>query len=280
MGRTHIINGTQMYLDHYAFFEEPDPGLPMTLYIDGTTHLPSTLLDLLPPIAVQHFQHVGNDLTETSRYFKTMSYGIAPAGLAAPVPQAVLDAFAKILFHPITAADLTVQEVAVGQFDLPPPATVTGSLVGNVFSVKKMVDFRVQILVAYIYMPLRIGIMSPFITNGQAAGYLGVPVPPGTDPNAPLAYEWKAELEMSTANSFVRPIASLPPPFADPWAPGTTEVRMEGKALDNLDRYSIVGSTGGVIPTSTVPAILQVLFGTTTPVCQFAYAEHGVLLPL
>lgn len=280
MGRTQIINATQMYLDHYALFEEPDHGIPSALWISGATKLPDFTWSLHAPIAVQHFSQSGATLTETSRFFKTMAYQIAPAGLAPPIPPQVIDFFSTLLFRPVAPSEITPLMVAVGQFDLPPPASVTGTLSGSTFTVTKQVSFRVQIQLGFLYAPLHLGLMSPYVTNQQAADGLSIPVPPGVDPAAPLAYTWGAPMTLSTGNSFVEPVASLPPAFADPFDPSVTEVRLEGKPVDAEGRYKIVGSTTGVVPISSVPQILQVLFGTLTPVCRFAYAEEGVLLPL
>jgi len=278
MGLTQIISSTQMYLDHYAYFEEPDDDLPRAIYLDGDTKMPSLSLDLFSPVAVQHFSRKGDNLVLGSRYFKTMPYQIEPAAFPAPIPPQVLDFFSTITFHTVQPSEIQAIEVAVGQFDLPPPASVTGTLSGSTLTITKEVRFRVQIRLAFVYPPLHLGVQSPFVTNGQAAAALSIPVPPGTDPAAALAYEWGATLTLSTANNFVRPVATLPPAFANPFAATTTEVRIEGQAVDADNHYTVVGSTTGVVPTSTVPQILQVLFGTVTPVCQFAYSESGTLL--
>jgi hypothetical protein len=278
MGRTQIISETQMYLDHYALFEEPDDELPTAIYIDPDTKLPDLSLDLVKPVGMQHFRKVGDALTLEWRWFKTLPYLIEPAGLVPPIPQEILDAFSKILFRPVSPSEIKPLIIAVGQFYLPPPAAVTGTLQGDTFTVTKDVHFRVQIKIAFLYPPLRLALDSPFVTNGQAAAGLGIPVPPGVDPNAPLAYEWGANMTLSTATSYIRPIAGRPQPFAAPFEPGMTEIRIEGEPVSALGSYKIVGWASNVVPTATVPGILQVLFGTLTPIGELAYAEEGTLL--
>ncbi len=285
MGLTQIISTSSMYLTHYALFEEPDDGVPKALYLDPTKVL-NFSLDLTSPIGVQHFSGPNNNLTGGWNHFKQMTYGIAPAGLVPPLDPRVVEFF-KIIVPGIDPTNIVPQIIAAGQFLFDPGSPVSAKYVGNTFEVTKKVHFRVQILVTFLYPPSHIGLVSPPVTNAQAAGFWAppLPIPPGTDPNGALTYEWSSVMTLSTANSYVRTVVSQPPPFADPFEPGTAQIELTGSPVDGKGNYTIVGATVApayiASPTSTVPDILGKLFGSNIlNDCELAYSETGNLLAI
>ncbi len=282
---TQIIDETEMYLTHYSQFEEPDPGIPVAIYLDQSRVIDPTL-DLVKPVAIQHFHGPHHALTGNGSYFKVMPYGIAPVGLTPPLPPQVLALFRFLFGSGIQPSDITSQIVAVGTHLLPTQSQIHARLHAGHFEVTKEVRFQVRIRVTFLYAPAHLAVASPYITNLQAASFWNppLPIPAGTDPNGELTYEWFSTMTLSTNHVYQRTVASQPPPFADPFDPSETEILLAGKPVDAHGNYTIVGATEAPhciqSPTSTVPDILGKLFGANVLTdCELAYSESGRLLP-
>lgn len=281
---TQVINEIQMYVTHYSLFEEPDAGIPAVLYIDAATGKPEPSMNLAPPIATQVFARHGHELGQLSANFKTMPYAIAPFGLAPPITPEVVGFF-QSQSPTITAADIRPVLVAVGTFILPQASSVTGSLKGARMEVTKEVHFRVQVRIAYVADKIHLGLLTPLVSNIQGANFFQppLPIPPTTDPFGPLTYDWGARLTLSTENSYARATATEPKPFADPFSPDLKTIEMKGARIDAAGKYTIVGAAQKphfmASPTSSVPAILEKLFGSVNLTdCELAYLETGTLV--
>jgi hypothetical protein len=284
------IDEIRMYVTHYAFFEEPDPELPDIPYLDMLGR-PDHSLDLAAPIGEQVFAPVGkkqDQLVQTSATFKTMPYLIAPPGFSEmPPPPQVIGALQAVLHLPSAAAvlaHLDTLTLAIGQFTLPPPGSVTGLLSGGRnFAVTKEVRFRVQIKLAWAYDDgaSALGIVSPFLTNAEVATFLGVD--PGPTPSAPLAYEWAGPMTLDTRNHYRRKADHEPPPVANAFEPDLVKIDLRGEKLDEEGHYTLVGSVSRpqflASPFASLPAVLSLLFGTTALTdMELAYSESGRLI--
>jgi len=86
-------------------------------------------------------------------------------------------------------------------------------------------------------------------------------------------------MTLSTAHRFIRATATEPPPVAEAFPVGMTELRFEGSPVDNNGRYTIVGSAQHVA-FDAPPELLLFLFGSSAPLAdvEFAVEESGVLV--
>ena len=294
-GVVQLIDEIRMYLTHYSLFEEPDPEIPDVPYLDFSGQ-PDHSLELTAPIARQVFTTAGHDrrhpgrhgdLVQKSAAFKTMPYLIDPPGFdRMPPPPQVIGALQFLLQLPSPAAvleHLDTLTLAIGEFTLPPPPSVRARLVGRHFSVRKEVRFRVQIKLAFVYDDgnAALGIVSPFLTNAEVAAFLGVD--PGPTPLEPLAYEWAGTMTLDTRRHYRRRVAHEPPPVAHAFEPDLVKVDMRGEPVDADGHYTLVGSIGRPrfieSPFASLPAVLNLLFGTTVVNdVELAYSESGRLV--
>jgi len=284
------IDQIRMYLTHYSLFEEPDPEIPAVPYVNVFGR-PDHSLELPTPIAEQRFTSGASDpngFVETSASFSAMPYRIEPPGFAdTPAPAPVVGLLQLLLGIRDPAevrAHLQTVTLAVGHFLLPPPFLVTARRDEASFAVTKLVRFRVQVRLAFVYDDgvRALGVLTPFVTNGLAATFLGIPNVP--HPHAALTYEWHGEMTLSTSNRYVRPVAGEPPPAASPFPVGMTEIDISGSPVDDEGRYTIAGSVSRPqfidSPVSSVPEILQILFGSINLTdVELAVSESGVLAP-
>jgi len=276
------IDTIRMYMTHYALFDEPDGKIPAATYLNVFGQLDAGLT-LTAPVAAQAFLRWGGEgqhLFELAAGFKPMPYRISPPGFSlAETPAPLLLWFELLLRVPVRAADVTPFVVAIGTFQLPPAWAVRARLDGSHFTVRKPMVFRVQIRQAFIHGAAHVGLVLPYVTNGEAAAFLGLPPP--ANPLANLFYSWTTTMTLSTTHVYVRDVATEPPPAAEPFEPDETQIRFIGSPIDADGRYTLVGSVGRpdfvAPPVSSVPGILQVLFGTTNLTdVEWACAETGV----
>jgi hypothetical protein len=295
-GFTQRVDGSQMYVTHYAFFAEPDPGIPQGLWLVPTgdpnePFVPDTTVDLLPPIAERTFKRTapGPWLTQTGEVTNLMPYSISPVPLASapqPPPPGVLYALSAItgIQDPTAiAAGTQTVIIAYGSF-LPTTDPTLARFDGIHLAIEKTIRWGVQVRFGYFFAPAGVGIIADYVTNAQAAGVLqaagvNVQLDPSVDPNGRLTYEWHARVTLSTENSFYRSVASEPLTFADPLE---GDIALQGSPVDAAGHYTIVGSVAKPSylesPTASVPEIFLLIFGQPTlSDCEFAYAETGTV---
>src|SRR5262245_21765781 len=58
---TQTINEVRLYFTYYAFFEEPDDGIPPALYFDALTGQPTDALTLIPPVGQRSLSRPEDD---------------------------------------------------------------------------------------------------------------------------------------------------------------------------------------------------------------------------
>jgi hypothetical protein len=124
-------------------------------------------------------------------------------------------------------------------------------------------------------------VLVAWLTEGLLAQLIPQ-LPAPANPNEVIVYHWSAPMTLSTGNSYIRTFASQPPPVADPFPSDQTAVSFVGSKVDNLGRFTVVGSASPQQVTFVAPPALQFfLFGTNqlTDV-EFAVEQSGVLVPL
>src|SRR5947207_4290769 len=81
IGVTQRIDEVELYMTHYALFEEPDPKVPPALYFDAGTGMPTTELLLTSPVS-QRLLHRSarnpTDLTGAPETSRVLRYVVEP----------------------------------------------------------------------------------------------------------------------------------------------------------------------------------------------------------
>ena len=283
---TQRIDAVELYMTHYAFFEEPDPQVPAASYFDAATGMPTDELFLASPVSQRVLQRTTpnpTNLTGLPETSKVLPYVVAPPGFPPlPLPPPVVGFIQAVTGVPpsVIVPNTAVLLVAMGQFL--PTTSVAGKLAGGSFLVTKEVHFEVRIRIGFLFQPPTtsmspVGVLVGYLDFGLLHQLIGLQPPP----NAldVVVYSWRATMTLSTENSFIRQIATEPPPVADAFEPGLEELQFIGSQVDNAGNYTIVGSAQHV-EFLAPPELVQFLFGQTSLTdVEFAVQEKGVLLP-
>jgi hypothetical protein len=286
------VNHARLYMTHYATFHEPDPSIPPALYFDLTSGIPTPTqaYSLATPFDTATFTRQRHDHglsvapADTSLF---LPYGVSPPGFPAlPAPPGVVAFLQGLTGLPaaIIQSSTAVQIVAIGQFVGSGPSTAR--VRGDHLEIDKTVTFQVRISIGFLFTPPaglpapQVGCITAILTLGilhQLIPQLG----PTPTPNEVIVYSWSAPMTLSTRNSYVRTIASQPPPVADPFDPSLTEIAFVGSPIDRHGNYTIVGSASPSQVAFVAPPELQFfLFGTTALTdVEFAVEQGGVLIP-
>jgi hypothetical protein len=283
---TQRIDEVELYMTHYALFEEPDPKVPPALYFDGSTGMPTNELLLTSPVS-QRLLHRSSrnpsDLTGAPETSKVLPYVVEPPGFPPLPPPPPVVGFVQAvtgLPTPVIVSNTSILLVAMGQFL--PTTPVAARLAGRSFRVTKEVHFEVRIRIGFLFQPPA-GVPAPAV--GILVGYLDfgllhqlIQLPPPPNASQVVVYSWRSSMTLSTENRFVRQIATEPPPVADAFEDDLEQISFTGSHVDNAGRYTIVGhaeDVGFLAP----PELVQFLFGQTSLAdVEFAVQERGVLL--
>ncbi len=292
VGRSFVQQAThlRLYMRHYALFEEPDPGVPPAIYIDAATRSLTDELILTPPSESVRFSPAGPNPTDyeaASPAPKPLPYVVEPSGFPPlPAPPEVVAIIQAVLGGALDSASIAANTkpllVAIGSFQ-PTPGTIQAQLAGGRFAVTRDVEFQVRIRIGFLFEPPpgatlpRVGILTGWLTRGMVDALIGVA--PGPNAGDIVVYDWRAAMTLSTEDRYIRSTAAEPPPVADAFPTGLEAIRFIGSPVDNLGRYTIVGSAAQV-PFQAPPELVQFLFGTSVLTdVEFAIEESGVLLP-
>lgn len=285
------VNHVRLYMTHYALFEEPDPNVPPGIYIDAATGQVTNELLLTPPCETFMFSSTGPNPTRyvatSSAGVKQLPYFVGPPGFPdLPAPPEVIGAIGAVLSGSVPAGIIAANTkpllVAIGHFE-PTPSVIQAQLAGGRFAVTRDVEFQVKVRVGFVFEPPpglpvpSVSILTGWLTRGLVDLLIGAP--PGVDANQLVVYDWRTTMTLSTENRYVRSTATEPPPVADAFAGGLTQISFLGSPVDRAGRYTIVGH-GSHVPFEAPPELALFLFGV--PVLtdvEFALEESGVLLP-
>lgn len=283
------IDHAELYMTHYAFFEEPDPGIVPGVYIDAATGQPTNELFLTPPLVRHGFRSAGHNPTQligTPSSSKLLPYVVEPPGFPpTPPPPPIVGLIQAITGLPaaVVTANTEILLVAIGQFVA--DGVPTARLRGANFEVSKTARFEVRIRTGFLFEPPA-GVPVPPV--GVLVGYLDfgllhqlIQLPPPPNASDLVVYTWRAPMTLSTDGSYVRATATEPPPVAEAFPPGMRELRFQGSRVDNDGNYTIVGSASPANVEFLAPPELELfLFGVTSlSDVEFAVLERGRLLP-
>lgn len=289
LGIVQQVQHARLYMTHYALFEEPDPGIQPGIYIDAATGMPANEMTLTQPLETFGFLPSGQDPADyvmaASGPVKLLPYGVSPPGFPPlSAPDSAVAAIAGVLGgsvpYNVIKDNTSLFLVAIGHFE-PTTGVIDAKRVGTSFSVTRDTEFQVRVRVGFLFQPPaglqapRVGIVT-WLTRGLVDLLIGVLPDPGTE-NDIVVYDWRATMTLSTENSYVREVASQPPPVADGLPAGLDAIRFIGSPVDSSGRYTIVGHAEHV-PFAAPPELVQFLFGTTVLTdVEFAVEESGVL---
>src|SRR5436305_1529044 len=83
------VDVAELYMTHYAWFDEPDPGVPMAQYFDLATGAPTNELRLVPPVNQRRFHRGSPNPTDLIADSKDtgnpLPYIVSPPGFP-PLP--------------------------------------------------------------------------------------------------------------------------------------------------------------------------------------------------
>src|SRR5499426_2986574 len=274
------INEVSLYMTYYAFFEEPDDDVPPAIYFDSQTGQPTGALTLIPPIGQRSFFRPENDqggmITSSADFYKPnlpyiLGRGNSPDFPRLVPPPQILSFFQSVLGQYGVSAEIIQTNtrqflMALGNFMDTPPAR--GKIMGGVFRVTKDVGFQVQLKLGFLFRPPAgvpapsVGILLGYVKIADLHGFLGQPPPP-TGGQERVTYSWRATMELSTENKYIRQTATEPLPQGDPFDPALTEIRLEGSRVTDSGHYAIVGSVQEAV-FSAPEVLIRVIFGTPT----------------
>jgi len=292
---TQQINEVSLYMTYYAFFEEPDDDIPPALYFDSLTGQPTSELTLIPPIGQRSFFRQEDDqggmITSSADFYKSnlpyiLGRGNSPDFPKLAIPPQILGFFQSVLGPGVSADVIQANTrqflMALGNFMDTAPAS--GRITGGVFRITKDVGFQVQLKLGFLFRPPAgvpapsVGILLGYVTIADLHGLLREPPPP-TGGDELVTYSWRATMELSTENQYIRQTATEPLAQGDPFDPSLTEIRLEGSRVDSAGNYAIAGFVKD--PVFSAPdVLLRAIFGTSTLTgIEFAVREEGVLIP-
>src|SRR5262249_56304272 len=143
-----------------------------------------------------------------------------------------------------------------------------GRVAGGLFGMTKAVGFQVQLKLGFLFQPPggvpapSVGILLGFVTIADLHGLLREP-PPATGGGERVTYSWRATMELSTENQYIRQTATEPLAQGDPFDPSLTEIRLQGSRVASPRNYAIAGFVRD--PVFSAPdVLLRSIFGTTT----------------
>src|SRR5262245_20588076 len=287
------INEVSLYMTHYAFFEEPDDDIPPALYFDSLTGQQTGELELFPPVGQRSWVHPQNDqggmIVSKMDFYKLnqpyiLGRGNAPDFPKVPLPDQLLGFFQLVLGLPPEVIRTNTRQFLMALGNFSNTALASGNLKNGVFRVTKDIGFVVQLKLGFLFKPPAgvpapsVGILLDYLKIADLHGFLGQPPPP-TGGQERVTYSWRATMELSTENKYIRQTATEPLPQGDPFDPALTEIRLEGSRVTDSGHYAIVGSVQEAV--FTAPEILLlVIFGTPTLTgIEFAIREEGILTP-
>src|SRR5512141_1585570 len=150
-----LVDEAELYMTHYAFFEEPDDKVPAALYFDAATGQQTHELELAPPLYTRRFQKGRHDrLQAPATASKLLPYFVEPPGfppLPAPPPIVGFIQQATGLPADLIAANTEILLVAIGQFLAEGPARAR--LHRHTFTVEETVHFEVRIRTGFVFTP-------------------------------------------------------------------------------------------------------------------------------
>jgi hypothetical protein len=287
------VNHIRLYMRHYALFEEPDDNVPPGIYIDAGTGKPTNELVLTPPCESFVFHRSSNNPTEfveiDSAPVKQLPYFVDPPGFPnLPAPVEVIAAIQAVLGGAVPASVIAANTkpllVAIGHFE-PTPSVIEADYAGGRLAVTRDIEFRVKVRVGFVFSPPpglsvpSVSILTGWLTRGLVDFLIGKKPDPGVDPNEIVVYDWRAKMNLTTENRYIRTTAVEPKPVADAFPTGLKEISFIGSPVDHDGHYTIVGHAENV-PFEAPPELTLFLFGVDVLTdVEFAIEESGVLLP-
>jgi hypothetical protein len=200
-----IVDAAQLYMTHYALFEEPDPNIPAALYFDAATGAPTNELSLSPPLMQRSFRHARRgELIAEPVTSKLLPYFVEPPGFPPlPAPALVVGFIQQATGLPadLIAANTRVLLVAIGQFAGDGEARAIRR--GHQFTVEETMQFEVRIRTGFLFAlagapQVAVGILTGYLDMGLLHQLIQLPPPP--DPTQIIVYNWRAPMTLSTDN--------------------------------------------------------------------------------